>query len=70
MKTYTAIKETTISNTIIAELNAKVLTATFPGKGAHLADRYTSPNTADEIVYHNSCAPIHSTFVETIRVVL
>jgi hypothetical protein len=71
MNTYKAIKITLDSNTIVNELNAKVLTSTFPNKsGNHLADLYTYEGTQckspKEIVFHNSCAPIMGIFVETI----
>lgn len=75
MGTYKAIKETPNSNTIVKELNAKVLTATFKGqKGIVKADVYTYEGTQcrnpKEIVAHNTCAPIMGKFVETILIEL
>jgi hypothetical protein len=73
MKNYTAIKETPISNTIVKELNAAVLTSTFKSKeGKHLADLYSfkhNPlfkNNPDQIVANGTCAPVCGNFVETI----
>ena len=72
MKTYNIYKETKDSNTIVKELNAKVLTATFKNKSnVELADLYTYQDTTcgnpDEIVAHGTCAPIMGRFVETIK---
>lgn len=71
MKTYKAIKKTLNSNTIVDELNARVLTATFPIKtGEQLADVYTYEGTQcknpKEIVFHKSCPPVMAKFLETI----
>jgi len=74
MKTFNTVKETPNSNTVIKELNAKVLTATFKSKkGTQLADLYTYEgtqcNNPKEIVSHNTCAPIMANFVETIKII-
>ena len=65
--TYKVIKPEN-SNSIIAELNAKVLTATFKSKeGIQKGDLYRSSSTSDTIVAHNTCAPINSEFIQTIN---
>lgn len=72
MKSFNISKETKNSNTIVKELNAKVLTSTFKNKSnTELADLYTYQGTTcrnpDEIVAHGTCAPILARFVETIE---
>jgi NADH:ubiquinone oxidoreductase subunit B-like Fe-S oxidoreductase len=72
MKTYTATKKTADSNTVVEQLNARVLTATFANKtGEQLADLYTYEGTVcrspKEIVAHGTCAPALGVFVETIQ---
>jgi hypothetical protein len=72
MRTFKSIKLEN-SNTIIPELNAKVLTSTFKIKeGSQLADVYTYEGTQCkcpmEIVAHNTCAPILGKYIETITV--
>jgi hypothetical protein len=57
-------------STVVKELNAAVLTKTFPGKGIHKADLYTSKNSCDMLVLHGSCAPINDTFVKTVEIEL
>ena len=68
MKTYKINKE---SSTVVKELNARVIAATFKNKSnAELADLYTydgtTCNNPDEIVAHGTCAPSMAKFVETI----
>ena len=69
MKTYKVTRESEISNRIVQELNAAVCTATFPtSTGIHKADLYTSVNSCDCLVYHNTCAPVHSIYVKTVLI--
>lgn len=73
MKNYKITKETPNSNSIVKELNARVLTATFKDKtGIQKADLYTYEGTGcknpKEIVSHGTCAPALGIFVETIGV--
>lgn len=68
LPTYEVIRESATSNRIVKELNAAVCTATFPVSGVQLADLYTSNNSCNVLVFHNSCAPIHSTFVKTVSI--
>ncbi len=71
MKHYTAIKESKISNTVVREINAAVLTATFPAKkGTFEADLYGSPNECKTIVYKGSCAPANSLYLETVLITI
>lgn len=61
------------SNSIIPELNATVLSATFKSKeGIQKADLYTYKGTVcanpDEVVSHGTCAPAVAIFVRTIEV--
>jgi hypothetical protein len=61
------------SNSIIPELNATVLSATFKSKkGIQKADLYTYKGTVcanpDEVVSHGTCAPVVAIFVKTIEV--
>jgi hypothetical protein len=65
MKTYQVTRESEISNRIVKELNAAVCTATFPESGEQLADLYSSPNHCNVLVFHGSCAPVHSNFKGT-----
>jgi hypothetical protein len=70
MRTFKSIKESEISNRIVKELNAAVLSSTFVNKeGEQLADLYVgnSPTKA-YIVAYNTCAPIHGKYVETIKI--
>jgi len=71
MQVYKTFKANEISNRIVSELNAAVLSATFPGnnetrKGIFKADLYHSVHSSDCLVFHGSCAPINDTFVKTI----
>lgn len=68
MKIYKTSKESEISNTIVEELNAKVLTKTFDKKGIQKADLYSSKNTAKQILKHGNCPPVNSDFLETILI--
>jgi len=74
MNTYqTVIKQEVNSNTVVLELNARVLTATFKEQtGEQLADLYTYEGTVcgnpKEIVAHNTCPPAIAKFVETIKI--
>jgi hypothetical protein len=66
---YRATKESAISNTIVLELNAAVLTATFPTKeGEVLADLYKVMGNTDKIVAHKTCPPVNGVFVATITI--
>lgn len=65
---YQATKSSHISNTVVKELNACVLTATFPGKGIFNADLYKNKNSADCLVLAGSCAPIHGKYITTIKI--
>ena len=61
------------SNSIIPELNATVLSATFKSKkGIQKADLYTYKGTVcanpDEVVSHGTCVPAVAIFVKTIEV--
>ena len=67
---YQTIKETPNSNTIVRELNAAVCVATFTERGQVQADLYHSVNSANVLVAHGSCAPIHDTFVRTVTIIL
>lgn len=69
MQTYHSTKQSEISNRVVIELNANVCTATFNStKGEQLADLYSSVNSCNTLVSHNSCAPVHSTFVKTVKI--
>lgn len=68
MKIYQVTRESEISNRVVKELNASVCTATFPDSGIQLADLYSSPNTSKQLVFHSSCAPVNSTFLETVKI--
>lgn len=71
-QTYQVIKETPYSNSIVKELNAKVLTSTFKNRGIQKADLYTYKGTGctnpDEIVAYNTCPPSLGIFTRTIEV--
>jgi hypothetical protein len=72
MRTFKTIKLEN-SSTIIPELNAKVLTATFKHQeGSQIADLYTYEGTQCknpmEVVAHNTCAPAMGKYIETILV--
>lgn len=68
MTTYQVTRQSTNHNREVKELNASVLTATFPKSGIQLADLYTSPHSADMLVSHGSCPPVNSTFVKTVTI--
>ena len=62
------------SNSIIPELNATVLTATFKSKeGVQKADLYTYKGTVcgnpDEVVSYGTCPPAVAIFVKTIEII-
>lgn len=63
---YEVVRQSPISNSIVKELNAAVCTATFPTSGIQLADLYTSRNSSNVLVFHNSCAPVNSEYVQTV----
>lgn len=76
MKVY-QVTQKAHENSIVAELNASVLTSTFKDKtGVKKADLYTaqykgstySKSQPNQIVAHNTCAPIHYKLVETILI--
>jgi hypothetical protein len=65
---YNVIRETPISNPIVKELNAAVLTSTFEIKeGIVKADLYRGVNRLS-LVAHGSCRPTNSEFVKTIEI--
>ena len=70
---YQVVKQSADSNSVVIELNAKVLTSTFKNKECiQLADIYTYDGTQckcpKEIVSHGTCAPIMGIFVKTIQI--
>lgn len=69
MRKFTAIRETENSNLIVKELNAAVLSATFPTTtGTYGANVYSSANSANQIVRLGTCAPVNSKYEETILI--
>lgn len=69
MKAYKVIKEKAISNSVVKELNAAVLTATFKTKkGIHKADLYSTNSKVFKLVSHGHCKPVNTTFVKTINI--
>ena len=71
MTTYLAVKQTPTSNTVVKQLNARVLTSTFPGPGIHKADLYRGDYgccTVQTLVAHGTCGPVDESFVETVLV--
>lgn len=67
MKAYKVIKPGTNSNTIVKELNAAVLLATFEiVTGIQAADLYSSVNSANKLVKKGTTAPINDTYVGTV----
>lgn len=71
MKTYQTT-QASLENRIIRELNAAVLSSTFKNnEGLQLADVYQSEySKVLKVVAHNTCAPINTTFKETILIEL
>jgi hypothetical protein len=68
---YQTVKESPISNRIVKELNAAVLTATFPQKnGFYKADLYNDLHASSKLVYSGSCAPINSVYSDTVTIEL
>jgi ribosomal protein S4E len=67
---YIPIKESEISNTIVKELNAAVLIATFKNKGIQQANLCKSPNGNLEIVSFGNCIPVNSEIIDTILIQL
>lgn len=56
-----------VINNVVKELNADVCPLTFQSTtGNQIADLYTSPNQANELVGHGTCAPVNSTLIETV----
>jgi len=73
MRTFKTVRPSENSNLIVAELNAKVLTATFKNKvGNQLGDLYSYEGTQcgnpKEIVAHGTCAPVMAKLIETIQI--
>lgn len=68
MKVYQTVKESPLSNTIVKELNAAVLTTTFKGKGQFKADLYNNTNSCACLVLKGGCAPINSEYVNTVLI--
>jgi hypothetical protein len=65
---YQAIQQSPISNTVVVELNAAVLTSTFSTKeGEVLADLYQTTN-GNKLVAHKTCPPVNGVFVDTITI--
>lgn len=69
MKTYNVTKENNISNYVVKELNAAILTSTFKNTtGLHKADLYSTNNKRQLIVAHKHCKPIDATFVKNVYI--
>ncbi|NLL28481.1 MAG: hypothetical protein GX259_06765 [Bacteroidales bacterium] len=69
MKTYNVTKENNISNYVVKELNAAILTSTFKNTtGLHKADLYSTNSKKNLILAHGHCKPIDATFVEYIYI--
>ena len=69
MKTYKVTKENNISNYVVNELNAAVLTSTFKNNtGTHKADLYSTNSKRNLIVSHGHCKPIDTTFIKCINI--
>lgn len=69
MKTYKVIQESPISNQIVKEVNAAVCGATFKNAfGVQFAELFTCPNSSDVLIGIGTCAPIHSTFVDVVKI--
>lgn len=69
MKTYKTSQKA-YENRIVAELNAAVLTATFPNKeGKQKADVYRKEGSlVKSIVAHGTCAPVGMELEQTITI--
>jgi len=63
-------KESEISNTIVKELNAAVLIATFKSKGIQKANLCKGINGNLEIVSFGNCIPVNSEIIGTILIKL
>ena len=69
MKTYNVTKENSISNYVVNELNAAILTSTFKNTtGIHKADLYSTNSKRNLIVSHGHCKPIDATFIKCINI--
>jgi hypothetical protein len=68
MKIYKVTKESEISNTIVKELNASVLTTTFKNKGIQLADLCQSLNGSKDLVSKGHCIPVNSKIIDTVLI--
>jgi hypothetical protein len=68
MKTYKVTKESEISNAIVKELNASVLTTTFKNKGIQLADLCENLNGSKDLVSKGHCIPVNSTVIGTVLI--
>lgn len=69
MKTLKVIKEDQLSNRVVIELNAAVLTATFKkNQPIQKADLYECINESNKIVAHGTCGPINGVFVKSILI--
>lgn len=68
MKTYKAIKKTPDSNTIIEDLNAKVLSMTFKSKKAVQDAEVCVDNGIRTVIGKGHCSPVLTTFEMEIKV--
>ena len=69
MKTYNVTKENNISNYVVNELNAAILTSTFKNTtGLHKADLYSTNSKKNLILSHGHCKPIDSTFIKNVYI--
>ena len=69
MKIYNVTKENNISNYVVKELNAAILTSTFKNTtGLHKADLYSTNSKRQLIVAHKHCKPIDATFVKNVYI--
>jgi len=69
MRLFSSYKPSKDSNRIVSELNASVCIATFKSTiGTQIADLYTSKNSCNQIVGHNTCSPSNCQYVETIEI--
>ena len=69
MKTYKVTKENNISNYVVNELNAAILTSTFKNTtGIHKADLYSTNSKRNLIIAHKHCKPIDTNFIKSINI--
>lgn len=69
MKIYQISQPSPSSNRIVRELNAAVLSLTFENEGVQDAELWScAPNSCDVIIAYGTCAPVHATFIKTIKI--